>query len=183
MNSFDRFDEQELPSQKSFFDKLCGSSCSDTEYAHATRVWNAFGCETMGDYQDIYLQLDVLLLADFFEKFDLLHYYITPGLAWDAALRMSRIDLELITDENMNNFIENSIRDGISMISTRHARANNLSFPATYASNLPNQNLIYLDTNNLYGWAMSQFLPTHGFRFLSTDEIAALKLETFAMIP
>ena len=139
MDSFDRFDEQELPSQESFFNELSGSSCSETEYAHATQVWHAFGCVTMGDYHDIYLQLDVLLLADFFEKnrrtylefykLDPLHYYTTPGLAWDAALRMSRVDLELITDENMYNFIENSIRGGISMISTRHARANN---PSSY---------------------------------------------------
>ena len=187
MDSFDRFDETELPSQESFFNKLFGSSCSDTEYAHATQVWNAFGCETMGDYHDIYLQLDVLLLADVFENFritclefyklDPLHYYTMPGLARDASLRMSRVNLELITDENMSNFIENNIRGGISMISTCHVQANNPSFPATYDSNLPNQNLIYLDANNLYGWAMSQFLLTHGFRFLSKDEIATLKLE------
>ena len=173
MNSVDRFEETSLPSQDSFFNKLSGSSCSDSEYAHATRVWDAFGCETIADYHDVYLQLDVLLLADFFEKFrktcleihslDPLHYYTTPGLAWDAALRMSNVDLQLITDENIYNSVENSIRGGISMISTRHARANNPSFPETFDSSLPNQNLIYLHANNLYGWAMSQFLPTRGF--------------------
>ena len=129
----------------------------------------------------------MLLLCDVFEKFrktcldfyslDPLHYYTTPGLAWDAAPRMSRVDLQLITDENMYNFNENSIRGGISMISTRHAKANNPTIPDTYDSNLPNQKLIYLDANNLYGWAMSQFLPTHSFRILSIDEITALKLE------
>ena len=122
----------------------------------------------------------MFLLADFFEKFrrtcldfyslDPLHYYTTPGLAWDAALRMSRVELELITDEN-------SIRGGISMISTRYARANNRSFSSTYDDKLPRQDLIYLDVNNLYGCAMSQFLPTHGFRLLSSDEITALELE------
>ena len=103
-----------------------GSSCSDIDYAHASRV---FSCETIADCDDVYLQLDVLLLVDFFEKFrrtcldfyslDPLHYYTTPGLAWDAALRMSRVELELITDENIYNLIENSIRGGNSMISTR----------------------------------------------------------------
>ena len=93
----------------------------------------------MRDYHDIYLQLDVLLLADFFEKFrrtcldfyklDPIHYYTTPGLAWDAALRMSRVDLELITNENIYNMVENIIRGGISMISTRHAKANNPRLP------------------------------------------------------
>ena len=106
-----------------------------------------------------------------------MHYYTTPGLAWDAALGMSHVDLQLITDENMYNFVENSTRGGISIISIRHAQANNPSFPDTYDDNLPNQNLIYSDANNLYGWAMSQFLPTHGFRFLNQDEITALKLE------
>ena len=120
----------------------------------------------------------MLLLADFFEKFrktcldfyslDPLHYYTTPGLAWDAALRMSRVELKLITDENIYNLIENSIRGGIAMISTRYARANNPSLPSTYDDKLPRQDLIYLDANNLYGCAMSQFLPTHGFRLLSS---------------
>ena len=126
---------------------------------------DAFVCQTISDYHNVYLQWDVLLLADFFEKFrktclefyslNPLHCYTTPGLAWDAALRMSRVDLELITDENMCNFVENSIRGGISMISTRHARANNSPFPDTYDSSLPNQNLIYLDTNNLHGFRFS----------------------------
>ena len=72
--------------------------CLDSEYTHTTQVWTVFGCRSLVDYHDIYLQLDVLLLADFFEKFrttcleyyslDPIHYYTTPGLAWDAALRM-----------------------------------------------------------------------------------------------
>ena len=135
MDSFDRFDETSLPSQDAFFNKLSGSTCSDTDYTHATRVWDAFGCETIADYHDIYLQLGVLLLADIFETFrktcldfyslDPLHYFTTADLAWDVALRMSRVDLQLITDENMYNFVDNSIRGGISMISTRYAKANN----------------------------------------------------------
>ena len=145
-----------------------------------------YGCHTIADYHDIYLKLDVLLLADFFERFrriclefysiDTIHYYTTPGLAWDAALRMSRVGLQLITDNGMYNFIENSILGGISMISSLHAQANNPSFPDTYDANLPRQDLNYLDANNLYGWALSQFLPTHGFRLLQQEEISALRL-------
>ena len=63
------------------------------------------------------------------------------------------------------------------MISTRHAQANSPSFPDTYDSSLPYQNLIYLDANNLYGWEMSPSLPTHGFRFLQQDGISTLKLQ------
>ena len=90
---------------------------------------------------------------------------------------MSRVDLQLITDVDMYHFVENSIQVGISIISTRHPQANSPSFPDTYDSSLPNEDLIYLDANNLYGWAMSQSLPTHGFRFLQQDEISALKLQ------
>ena len=93
----------------------------------------------MADYHDIYLQLDVLLLADFFEKFratcleyyslDPVHYYTIPGFAWDAALRMSRVDLQLTTEVDRYHFVENRIRGGVSMISTRHAQADSPSFP------------------------------------------------------
>ena len=69
LDSFDIFDETSLPSQDAFFNKLSGSTCSDTDYTHATRVWDAFGCETIAEYNDIYLQLDVVLLADIFENF------------------------------------------------------------------------------------------------------------------
>ena len=131
----------------------------------------------MTEYHDIYLKCDVLLSSDFFEKFRAphlaVHYYTARGLAWDAALRMSRVDLVFITDEDMYHFIENSIRGGISMITTRYARANVPTLPE-YDASLPNQNLIFLDTNNLYGWAMSQLLPTHGFHFLQPNEIDAL---------
>ena len=111
--------ETELRSQDAFFSKLSDSPCSDPEYTHASRVWDAFRCKTMADYHDTYL------------RFDSIHYYTTPALAWDAALRMTRVDLQLITYNYMYNFVDNSIRGGISRISTRHAQANNPSFPDT----------------------------------------------------
>ena len=90
---------------------------------------------------------------------------------------MSHVDLQLITDVDMYNFVENSIRRGISMISTRNAQANNPSFPDSYDAHLLKQNPIYFDANNLFGWAMSQSLPPHGFRFLQREEISALILQ------
>ena len=183
MDSFARFDESRLPSQDAFFSKLSDSPCSDVEYAHATQVWAAFECESMADYHDIYLKCDVLLLADFFENFhaiclahyslDAVHYYTVPGLAWDAALKMSGVSLELITDIDMYHFIGKSIRGGISMITTRYAQANFPTLPG-YDASRPHTYLNYLDANNLYGWAMIQPLPTGGFRFLKPDEIEAL---------
>ena len=96
---------------------------------------------------------------------DAVHYYTATGLAWDAALRMTHVSLELITDIDMYHFIENSVRGGISMITTRYARANpppppHPTLPA-YDASRPNVNLIYLDANNLYGWEISH--PPTGF--------------------
>ena len=167
MDSFNRFSETQLPPKNGFVNRLNGAHIGASQDEHAQRVWIEFRCDTLMDYHDVYLKSDVLLLADFFEKFrcvclsdytlDPLHHYTSPGLAWDAALKTSRFNLELITDIDMYNFIEQSIRSGISIISNR------------YAANLPNvvkelrTHLIYLDATNLYGWAMNQYLPTHGF--------------------
>ena len=98
-------------------------------------MWIEFNCKTLGDYHDLYLITDVVLLADVFQTFrktclgsyklDPLHYYTAPGLSWDALLKYTKSDLELLTDMNMHLFIEKGMRGGISMVSKRHAKANN----------------------------------------------------------
>ena len=169
MDSFTRFDESRLPSQDAFFSKLSDSPCLDTEYARTTEVWTAFECESMADYHDIYLRCDVLLLADFFEKFrasclahyslDDVHYYTAPGLALDAALRMTHLTG---TDKGYRHV---PFRREQHSITTRYAQANFPTLPG-YDASRPQ---IYL-----YGWAMSQPLPTGGFQFLQPDEVEAL---------
>ena len=89
---------------------------------------------TMDDYYDLYLRADVLLLADVFEKFinvclehyglDPCHYFSCPGLSWDAMLKMTGIELELISDTDMYLFVEERMRGGISYIAKRHSKAN-----------------------------------------------------------
>jgi len=133
----------------------------------------------MKDYHDLYLSLDVTLLADVFENFremalreyklDPAYSWTVPGFAWNCALKMSKVELELITDPDMFLFIENSIRGGISTVSHRHAKANNKYLP-NYDENLPSFYLIYYDANNLYGYALSEPLPTGKFRFLDDPE-------------
>ena len=101
INSMDRFDETSLPSKKHFFNKLSDKHISGKQYKHVQRVWDKFHCKTLEDYHDIYLKSDVLLLTDLFEKFrntcrhthclDPIHYYTTLGLAWVAALRMTKV--------------------------------------------------------------------------------------------
>ena len=134
-DSMERFNETQLPPIDKFYSKLSDESISQKDYEHAQTVWQEFNCKTIGDYHDLYLKTDVLLLADVFQTFrktcmgsyklDPLHYYSVPGLSWDALLKYTGINLELLTDVDMHMFIEKGMRGGISMVSKRHAKANN----------------------------------------------------------
>ena len=124
----------------------------------------------MGDYHDLYLMSDVLLLADVFENF-----HTSPGPAWQACLKMTEVELELLTDPDMYLFIEEGLRGRISMISNRFSKANNPYVP-DYDPTQENFCVMYFDANNLYGWAMSQSLPTGEFDWLADQEIAELDI-------
>ena len=135
MDSFERFNETQLPSKDDFFSQLTQDAITDEQYCHATKVWGTFNLQTMGDYHDSYLKSDILLLADVFENFrstylqyykvDPCHYYTSPGLSWDAMLKMTDIKLELMTDIDMFQFIEKGTPGGISYIANRFGEANN----------------------------------------------------------
>ncbi|VDH90684.1 Hypothetical predicted protein [Mytilus galloprovincialis] len=88
---------------------------------------------------------------------------------------MTSVKLELLTDIDIHLFIEKGLRGGISMISIRHAKANNNHVP-NYDPSQPINHVIYLDANNLYGWPMSQALPVEGFRWLNNSEIKYLNI-------
>ncbi|KAL9953875.1 hypothetical protein ACROYT_G041348 [Oculina patagonica] len=174
IDSWDRFKETILPKKEKFYSKLNDEHITDKEYKHAQNVWKTFGCQTLGDYHDLYVQTDVTLLADVFENFrkiclekyglDPANYYTSPGLSWDALLKKKGVQLELLTDYDMHLFVERGIRGGISMVSKRYAKANN-PYVEGYDEKNPKKYLMYLDANNLYGWAMSKPLPKSGFRW------------------
>ena len=136
--------------------------------------------KTMGDYHDLYLKTDVLLLAYVFKKFIKTclnyyglypcHYFSSPGLSWDAMLKMTGVELELISDIDMHLFIEKGMRGGISYIGKRHSKANN-KYMENFDSSEESMFIMYLDANNLYGWAMTQYLPYDGFKWLTKKEI------------
>ena len=169
MDSWARFSETSLPDKQMFYSKLNDEHITEDEYAHAKTVWETFECKTLGDYHDLYVKTDVALLADVFENFrklcleqyglDLAHYFTSPGLSWDALLKKTCVELELFTDLEMHLFA-----GGISMVSKRYAKANNPLVP-DYDASKPNSYIMYLDTNNLYGWAMSNPLPKSGFKW------------------
>ena len=175
VSSLDKLSETCLPPKEEFYSKLNDEDISDEDYQHAIKVWNTFGCKTIKDYHDLYLKSDVLLLADVFENFrktclhhyklDPAHYYTSPGLAWDACLKTTGQKLELIHDYDMLMMIENGIRGGITHISKRYAEANN-KYMKNYKYDKKSSFIQYLDANNLYGWAMSQNLPTHGLKWI-----------------
>ena len=173
MDSFEKFNETSLPKKEDFYSKLNDENITEDEYAHAKTVWETFKCKTLGDYHDLYVKTNVALLADVFENFrklclqqyglDPAHYFTSPGLSWDALLKKTGVELELFTDVEMHMFVERGIRGGISMVNKRHAKANN-PLVSDYDPSKPNSYIMYLDANNLYGWAMSKPLPKSGFK-------------------
>ena len=137
----------------------------------------------MAEYHDLYLKSDVLLLADVFENFrktcmqyyklDPCHYFTSPGLSWDAMLKMTDIKLELIID--VFQFPEKGMCGGVSYTANRYGKANN-KYMKEYDEKAPSKYITYLDANNLCGWAMSQYLTTGGFRCLTEKEINNIDL-------
>ena len=179
MDSFQRFSERSLPEIEDFYSILNDTNISESEYSHAKRVWSTFQIKDLGEYHDLCLRTDVLLVADVFENFrstclshyrlDPCHYFSAPGLSWDALLRMTKINLDLISDTDQQLFIEKGIRGGISTITHRHAEANN-KYMKNYNPEVESSYIMYLDANNLYGWAMSQSLPVGDFKWLDPAE-------------
>ena len=181
-----KMEHTSLPEKEAFDSKLLLSSISDDDYTHAKNVWKTFHMQTMGDYHDLYLKTDVLLLADVFESFrkkcleyyglDLAQYYTAPGLSWDAALKMTKVNLELLDDIEMHIMVEkgnnfstvpsvfisantihskcpvlfSGVRIGVITISTRYCKANN-RFMQYYDDKKKIIYILDLDANNLYG--------------------------------
>ena len=163
VSSNEKLSETQLPPKEEFYSKLNDEDITDDDYQHAINVWNTFKCKTIRDYHDLYLKSDVLLLSDVFENFrktclkhynlDPAHYYTSPGLAWDACLKETGQELQLLHDYDMLMMFEKGVRGGISHISKRYAEANN-KYMKDYDPDEPSTYIQYLDANNLYGWAM-----------------------------
>ena len=180
MDNWERFNEISLPSKESFYSNLKMKDIEDIDYRHGNNVFNKFKLNNLGDYHDLYVQSDTLLLADMFENFrdmclkeyelDPAHFLSLPGLAWQACLKKTNIELELLTDYDMLLMVEEGIRGGICHSIHRYAKANN-KYMKNYNNHEEPSYIQYLDANNLYGWAMSKKLPVNGFKWIDNNEI------------
>ena len=120
MDSWKRFKEESLPDKESFYSELNNEHITDEDYAHAQKVWSTFNIKNLGEYHDLYVQSDTALLADVFENFrdkcieiyelDPAHFLSAPGLAWQACLKKTKVELELLTDNDMLIMLEECVR-------------------------------------------------------------------------
>ena len=179
-DAWKKFSEISLPSKKDFYSNLNMEDISDIDCRHANNVFKVFKLENLGDYHDLYVQSDALLLADVFNNFrdmclkeyelDPAHFLSLSGLAWQACLKKTNIELELLTDYDMLLIIEEGIRGGICHSIHRYAKANN-KYMKNYNNNEESSYIQYLYANNLYGWAMSKKLPVNGFKWLDNEHV------------
>ncbi|XP_025198459.1 uncharacterized protein LOC112596852 [Melanaphis sacchari] len=133
-DNWSRLEETRLPSKRSFYSTLTESGIEEEDYKHAKEVWDHFDCKTLVEYSDLYLKIDVLLLADVFENFrnvcmraynlDAAHYFTAPGHSFDAMLKFTGQKLELLSDYDMLLMFKNGIRGGLVQANKRYAKAN-----------------------------------------------------------
>lgn len=175
MDSIDKYNFTNLPDQAEFYNKLNRVHISNNDYEHATNVWKQFKINNMREYTLLYNTCDVLLLADVMENFrnvcmqtyklDPAWFFTAPGLAWSAMLKTTKVNLDLLSDYDMILMLTKGIRGGLSQCCHRYAAANN-KYMENYDPNVPASYLIYLDANNMYGYAMSQYMPYGDFKWI-----------------
>ena len=175
IDEWDKFNEKVLPGKESFYSNLTLENISEIDYAHANNVFKKFNINNLGEYHDLFVRSDTLLLADIFESFrqsclenyelDPAHFVSLPGLAWQAYLKKTNAELELLTDYDMLLMVEEGIRGGICHAVQRYAHASN-KYMKDYDRKKKSSYIQYLDTNNLYGKAMTKKLLVKGFRWM-----------------
>ena len=176
MDEWNKFNEKVLPSKESFYSNLTLENITKTDYVHANNVFKNFNINNLGEYHDLYVRSDTLLLADIFENFrqsclknyelDPAHFLSLPGLACQACLKKTNVELELLRDYDMLLMIEKGIRGGICHAMQRYAKANN-KYMKDYDKKKKSSYIQYLVANNLYGKAMTEKLPVRGFKWVN----------------
>ncbi|XP_056645117.1 uncharacterized protein LOC130450634 [Diorhabda sublineata] len=175
IDNVDKLNETNLPPIKCFYNRLNDEGISKEKYEHAQNICNMFNIKSLGEYSDLYMKTDIILLATVMENFrqtafeiyglDPHWYYTMPSYTWDCMLKYTKCKLQILKDVDMILFMEKAIRGGVSMCCNRYSEANNEYLP-NYNPSKPSKSLLYLDVNNLYGWAMTEALPYGHFKWL-----------------
>ena len=178
IDSIEKFSQTTLPEKEFFYSSLTNSHISEENYEHAKKVWNScLGEEkSLLNYTLFYNKLDVILLATVFEKFRntcMLNFELDPtsyislaSFSFDAMLRMTGANIELLTNVDMFLFCEKSVRGGITEVLTRYARCNNKYVPESFNPNKESSYLMGFDVNSMYATVMQEKLPIDDFKFL-----------------
>ena len=175
MNSFDKFNESQLPNIEDFYSQLYEEGITDTQHTRAKVIWDNFNIKNLGEYHDLYLMTDVYLLSDVFENFrdmclnfyglDPAHYITLPNYSWSAFLSLTGVRLQQIHNKDMYEMIEKGLRGGMTQCAHKKVEANNKYMNEQYDLSKPSSYISYLDANNLYGLAMSKKLPFENFNW------------------
>ena len=179
LSSAEKFNETELPPIEKFFSKLTSKSLDAETYDRLKTIWSVFGCKNIGDFHDIYLRTDVILLTAIFENFrkmsmeefklDPAHFFSAPGLSWMAALKVTRVSMDFIKDIDMMLMIERGIRGGVTSAVRRYVKSNNPKC-VDFDESLRISHILYTDVNNLYGYALKQPLPYKNFKLVCENQ-------------
>ena len=124
-----------MPDKETYYSELNKEGITDENFVHAQKVWKVFEIKNTGEYHDLYVQCNTLLLANVFENFrdkyieiyklDPAHFLSAPGLAWQPCLKKACVKLELLTDLDMLLMVEEGIRGAMCQAVYRYAKANN----------------------------------------------------------
>ena len=175
MNSFDKFGEEQLPAKDKFYSRLSEEDITKEDYEKAKHIWKHFNIKKLGEYHDLYLKTDVLLLTDVFENFrdvcmkdyglDPAYYYTLPNFAVDAMLKPTGVEIDLVYDKEMYEMIEKGLRGGMTQTTCKKVEANSKYMGNDYNENKESSYINYFDANNLYGLSMIQKLPYRNLKW------------------
>ena len=176
------FNETEVPQRSAFKNDLTGKKLSKKDYKRIFRVYKVFKIKNFAEYTELYMKSDIILLADVLIEFrekmisnyelNPMYSYTLPGYSWNCMLKHTGVELDLFSPDqsDMCVMFENGIHGGVSTIIHRYVEANN-KYMKNFNPEKENVFIMYLDANNLYGWAMKQCLPTGNFKWMTSNKI------------
>ena len=180
MTDWGKFTETKFPPIEAFYNTLTESHISEEDYLYGKRIFGKF-CHNLGDYHDLYLALDTILLGCVFENFrnltlqhfslDPCYYFSLAGLTWDCSLKTTGVELEQLMDMEVYNALETSLRGGVSMITKRKHTARNRYLKNFDPKKHRESYIMYYDKNSLYSEAMLEYLPVRDFKLVKKRKI------------